>query len=263
MGLFDRLFNDDDEKEKQEEAKRKAAEKYAEEHSHAHGEHAEDHAPAKKTATKTAAKAAAAKTTTTTTATKTTVTKTTVAKVAPAKKTAAKAPADHDHDHVSGIPHQGATTAGAVTVAHDQAMTLHVLSHIPDHAPRDGDPHYHLFEQAKARLKRQGLWKCMIGDDLCAGDPELHHTYIEFSQINEVDPERVEHALGLHFDSDEDFQKWAESPGNLEVLCVQHHRAHYGIHMIPGPLWEAIRFRKAGTQAAAEFLSAAEADQSN
>lgn len=252
MGLFDKLFNDD-EKEKQEEAKRKAAEKYAEEHAHG-GEHA-----AAGTATKTAAKKTAAKT-----AAKTAEAKPAAAKAAaPApKKTTAKAaaPAPADHAHASGIPHQGAVTAGAVTVAHDQAMTLHVLSHIPDHAPRDGDPHYHLFEQAKARLKRQGLWKCMVGDDLCGGDPELHHTYIEFSQINEVDAEKVEHALGLHFESDEDFQKWAESPGNLEVLCVQHHRAHYGIHMIPGPLWEAIRFRKAGTQAAAEFLSNDEAE---
>jgi hypothetical protein len=258
MGLFDKLFNDD-EKEKEEEAKRKAAEKYAEEHAHGGTEHAATAtatktAPAKKTAVKTAA----AKTT----AAKTTAAKPAAAPAEAPKKPAAKAaaPAPADHAHASGIPHQGATTAGAVTVAHDQAMTLHVLSHIPDHAPRDGDPHYHLFEQAKARLKRQGLWKCMIGDDLCAGDPELHHTYIEFSQINEVDPEKVSQALGLHFDSDEEFQKWAESPGNLEVLCVQHHRAHYGIHMIPGPLWEAIRFRKAGTQAAAEFVPGSEVD---
>ncbi|HEY3866987.1 MAG TPA: hypothetical protein VGM10_01495 [Actinocrinis sp.] len=247
MGLFDKLFNDD-EKEKQEEAKRKAAEKYAEEHAHG-GEHG---ATATKTATKKAAAKPAAKTAE--------ARKPAEPKPAAAKKTTAKAAAPAEHAHASGIPQQGATTAGAVTVAHDQAMTLHVLSHIPDHAPRDGDPHYHLFEQAKARLKRQGLWKCMIGDDLCAGDPELHHTYIEFSQINEVDPEKVEHALGLHFENDEDFQKWAESPGNLEVLCVQHHRAHYGIHMIPGPLWEAIRFRKHGTQAAAEFLSNDEAE---
>jgi hypothetical protein len=140
--------------------------------------------------------------------------------------------------------------------AHRQAMTLHILSHIPDHAPREDDPHYHLFEQAKARLKRQGLWKCMIGDDMCDGQPELHHTWVEFSQINEVDPKKIEQALGLHFDDDEDFQAWAESPGNLEVLCVAHHRAHYGIHMIPGPLWEAIRFRKAGTEPAAEFVPA-------
>jgi hypothetical protein len=157
----------------------------------------------------------------------------------------------HQHTHVE--------TDGPVTAEHEQMMTIHVETHVPDHAPREDDPHYHLFEQAKARLKRQGLWKCMIGDDLCDGEPELHHTFIEFSQINEVDPKKVQEALGLHFDSDEAFQQWAESPGNLEVLCSGHHRAHYGIHVIPGPLWEAIRFRLPGTEAAAEFVSADEA----
>ncbi|HEV2342899.1 MAG TPA: hypothetical protein VGS97_02295 [Actinocrinis sp.] len=261
MGLFDKLFNDD-EKEKQEEAKRKAAEKYAEEHSHADGHgHADGdgHAePAKKTAAK---KTAAKKTTPAAVAEKAT------AKTAAAP--AAKATVPHQHTATaasaahapSGPSHtHAASTAAAVTAAHDQAMTLHVLSHIPDHQPREDDPHYHLFEQAKSRLKRQGLWKCMINDDLCNGDPELHHTYIEFSQINEVDPAKVQQALGLHFANDEEFQVWAESPGNLEVLCVAHHRAHYGIHMIPGPLWEALRFRKKGTEAAAEFIPASEAD---
>jgi hypothetical protein len=260
MGLFDKLFNDD-EKEKEEEAKRKAAEKYATEHAHgaehepAAAEHTHAAAPAKKATAKPAAAAAAES-------------------AAPAKKAAAKksaaapaAPAAPEHTHAPAtIPHQHAPAAGmapagtaqvgAVTVAHDQAMTIHILSHIPDHAPRTDDPHYHLFEQAKSRLKRQGLWKCIIGDELCDGEPELHHTFIEFSQINEVDPTKIQQSLGLHFDSDEDFQKWAESPGNLEVLCVAHHRAHYGIHVIPGPLWEALRFRKAGTAAAAEFVAA-------
>lgn len=143
-----------------------------------------------------------------------------------------------------------------MTAAHEQRMTLHLLAHVPEHEPREQDPHYHLFEQAKARLKRQGLWKCVLDDDLCGGEPQLHHTYIEFSQINQVDPAKVEKALGLHFDRDEDFQQWVETPGNLEVLCRNHHVSHYGIHVMPGPLWEALRFRKAGAPAAAEFFSA-------
>lgn len=261
MGLFDKLFNDD-EKEKQEAAKRKAAERYAEEHSHSHEAHeGEPAAPAKKTAAKKAT--AASKSTEEKPA------KPAAAKPA-AKRVGVPAPrsaASHERTggsaaHVASGPSHAhaASSAAAVTAAHDQAMTLHILSHIPDHQPREDDPHYHLFEQAKDRLKRQHLWRCMINDELCDGAPELHHTYIEFSQINEVDPDKVEKALGLHFDNDEDFQEWAESPGNLEVLCVAHHRAHYGIHMMPGPLWEAVRFRKKGTQAAAEFIPASEAD---
>jgi hypothetical protein len=109
-----------------------------------------------------------------------------------------------------------------------------------------------LFNQAKARIKRQGLWQCVINDDLCSGQPELHHTHVEFSQINNVDLERVAKYFGLHFDNDEDFQRWIESPGNLEVLCTAHHRTHFGIHSIPSPLWESLRFRKRGTLPAAE-----------
>ena len=261
MGLFDKLFNDD-EKEKQEAAKRKAAERYAEEHSHSHEAHEGEHAaPAKKTAAKKSA--AASKSTEDKPARP--------AAARPAVKRggvpAPRSAASHERTggsaaHVASGPSHthAASSAAAVTAAHDQAMTLHILSHIPDHQPREDDPHYHLFEQAKDRLKRQRLWHCMINDELCDGAPELHHTYIEFSQINEVDPDKVEKALGLHFDNDEDFQEWAESPGNLEVLCVAHHRAHYGIHMMPGPLWEAVRFRRKGTQAAAEFIPASEVD---
>lgn len=143
-----------------------------------------------------------------------------------------------------------------MTAAHDQAMTLHILSHIPDHAPREDDPHYHLFDQAKARLKKQGLWKCVIDDDLCSGPVELHHTWIEFSQINQADPDKVAKALGLHFDDDAAFEDWCQSPGNLEPLCAAHHRTHFGIHVLPGPLWEAVRFKKANAQAPAEFVAA-------
>ena len=251
MGLFDKLFNDD-EKQKEEEAKRVAAEKYATEHAHG-AEHEHEHAAAEHTHAPAAApKKAAAKPA----AAAEPAAKKTTAKKAAAAPAPAAATVPHQHSPAATIAHQGTAQAGSVTVAHDQAMTIHILSHIPDHAPRTDDPHYHLFEQAKSRLKRQGLWKCCIGDELCDGEPELHHTFIEFSQINEVDPTKVQQSLGLHFENDEDFQKWAESPGNLEVLCVAHHRAHYGIHVIPGPLWEALRFRKAGTAAAAEFVAA-------
>jgi len=146
-----------------------------------------------------------------------------------------------------------------VTAAHDQLMTLHLKQHVEAHEPREDDPHYHLFEQAKARLKKQGLWKCIIDDDLCDGGPELHHSHVEFSEIGSTDPGKVSRALGLHFESDEDFQVWAESPGNLEVLCAAHHRTRYGIHVLPEPLWQAVRFKKAGAQAPAEFVPAREA----
>ena len=139
-----------------------------------------------------------------------------------------------------------------MTKAHSEHLAIHLITNVPEHAPREEDPHYHLFNQAKARIKRQGLWKCIINDDLCSGTPELHHSHVEFSQINNTDPEKIEEAFGLHFENDEEFQEWIEGPGNLEVLCTAHHRTRFGIHEIPAPLWEALRFRKAKSLPAAE-----------
>ena len=141
-----------------------------------------------------------------------------------------------------------------MTDAHKQAMNIHLLTSVPEHAPRSNDPHYKLFNKAKARIKKQGLWKCIINDDLCSGEPELHHSHVEFSQANAMDANKVAEAFGLHFENDEDFQEWIEGPGNLEVLCTAHHRTRFGIHEIPAPLWEALRFRKTGSAPAAEVI---------
>ena len=149
-----------------------------------------------------------------------------------------------------------------MTNAHKQSLNLHLVTNIPEHEPRKTDPYYKYFNQAKKRIKDQGLWRCIINDDLCSGVPELHHSHIEFSQINSMDSKKVEEAFGLHFESDEDFQIWIESPGNLEVLCSAHHRTHFGIHSIPAPLWETFRFRKTGTLPAAEVLKGDDVDVS-
>jgi hypothetical protein len=140
-----------------------------------------------------------------------------------------------------------------VTEAHDQRMTVHILTQIQEHEPAPGDPHYDLFQKAKTRLKRQGLWKCAINDDYCGGDIELHHTHIESSNIQFEDLHKVNEAFGLHLDTDEDFAEWIESPGNLEALCIVHHRTHYGVHVLPHPLWEPLRYRKANAKPSAEL----------
>jgi hypothetical protein len=142
--------------------------------------------------------------------------------------------------------------------AHEQATTLHVVASIPDHAPREGDPHYRLFEQAKARLKKLGLWKCVLDDHYCMGVPELHHSHLEFSQINASDYRKVNEALGLHLENDAEFLDWCQSPGNLEPLCTGHHRTAFGVHSLPGPLWEPMRFRKAGLEPPARFYTEAQ-----
>jgi hypothetical protein len=154
-----------------------------------------------------------------------------------------------------------ADTDDDVTEAHDQRMTVHILTHVPEHQPRETDPHYHLFIAAKARMKRQGLWRCAINDDYCGGNIELHHSHIEFSQVGGSDLDKVNQAFGLHLDSDNEFQEWIESPGNLEPLCEVHHRTHYGVHVIPGPLWEPLRYRKAQAKPSAEFVTQEEFEE--
>ena len=139
-----------------------------------------------------------------------------------------------------------------MTEAHDQNLTFNVIAHIPEHAPREHDEHYHLFDAAKKRIKKAGLWVCAINDDLCGGQMELHHSHIEYSQINNIDPARVEKYFGLHFEDEDDFYEFIHGPGNLEVLCTNHHRTHFGVHVIPAPLWEALRFRKIGSAPAVE-----------
>jgi hypothetical protein len=140
--------------------------------------------------------------------------------------------------------------------AHDQRLTLHIVEHIQAHDPREDDPHYHLFTEARARLKRLGLLKCALDDDYCGGVPELHHVHVPFAQQNASDWHRVNAALGLHIASDDEFAEWIESPGNLEVLCTNHHRTHFGIHVLPAALWEPLRYLRKGIQPGAEFVPA-------
>jgi hypothetical protein len=143
-----------------------------------------------------------------------------------------------------------------VVPAHHQKETIHIVTSVEAHNDRKGDPFYHLFEAARARLRQLDLLHCVLNDAYCAGGPELHHSHVEFSQIPASDYTLVNAYLGLHIKSDDEFQQWAESPGNLEVLCVMHHRTAFGIHVIPGPLWEPMRYRKAGIEPPAHFYSA-------
>ena len=136
--------------------------------------------------------------------------------------------------------------SAASVAAHDQHETIRLLRHYPDHGPRNGDPHYHLFEQTKARLKKHGLWKCVINTADCGGPISLHHSHFEFAYINDIDVPHAQELLGLHL-SDEEFQEWIEEPGNLEPLCLRHHMGELAIHVIPTADWDIVRAHKPGT----------------
>lgn len=138
-----------------------------------------------------------------------------------------------------------------MTDAHDQHETLHFLCHYPEHAPREQDPNYHLFNEARRRMKAAGLLKCVIEGCTYPGPIELHHAKIEFSLSSGVDLDKFNRLYGLHL-SDEEFARYVEQEGNLEALCAVHHRTHMGVHALPGPLWAAIRVWKASLPPPAE-----------
>ncbi len=139
--------------------------------------------------------------------------------------------------------------------AHDQKTTIHLWEHVQGHEPRASDPHYKLFEQAKARLTKLGLMVCAIPDCTFPGPMEIHHDKVEFSEQGGVDLAKFNQYYGLHLADDEAFRVYVESEGNLEVLCPTHHRTRLGIHELPGPFWNVLRVWKSALPPPAEVVN--------
>lgn len=139
----------------------------------------------------------------------------------------------------------------AITPAHTQTTTLHLLEFYPSHEPREGDPHYVHFHRAHARLKAAGKLVCWIcgQDGAAAGGPiELHHDKVEFALANGVDLGRfIETFPEFNLvQGDEDaFLDWIEGEGNLLPLCKLHHTGVQGIHLLPYPAWNIQKYWRA------------------
>lgn len=135
--------------------------------------------------------------------------------------------------------------------AHVQHQAIHLTEYYPSHEPREGDPHYKLFNAARDRLKKLGklvCWRCGATEQI-----ELHHSLIEFSLANGVDVATFEKDYPeFHITSDEEFAAFVESEGNLTPLCKRCHTGIEGIHCIPYPLWLAGRFWKPDAQRPAQ-----------
>lgn len=138
--------------------------------------------------------------------------------------------------------------SASIVPAHDSTETIHLRRHYEAHHPREGDPNYHLFEEAKARIKAAGKWHCVIDNEDCGGEVTLHHSHVEFAYANSIDVDKLNELLGLHL-TDDEFAQWIEEPGNLEVLCSQHHLPgqRFAIHSIPAADWDIVRAHKDGT----------------
>jgi hypothetical protein len=146
-----------------------------------------------------------------------------------------------------------------MTETHEQLVTIRFIERWPAHEPRENDPNYHFFREAKARLKKAGLLKCVVDSDYHEGPVELHHSVVEFAHINDVSVDRLNAAYGLHL-TDEQFQEFVEGVpavnehgeqvNSLEPLCRLHHRGTEGIHSLPTPEWAVLRVAKPGRQIA-------------
>lgn len=135
-----------------------------------------------------------------------------------------------------------------VTPAHHQSQTLRVLEWYPQHLPRETDPHYHFFHEAQKRLRAAGKLVCWVcgHDEATSGHPiELHHSRVEFALANGVDLDKFIEAypeFGLVHGDEEAFLAWIESESNLLALCKLHHTGPQGIHCLPYPIWQALKY---------------------
>lgn len=142
----------------------------------------------------------------------------------------------------------------ALTAAHTEQLTIRIFIAYPEHAPRESDKHYRVFNETRERMKRLGLLKCWINNADCVGDIELHHSAVEYSLAQDVDISKFNEAYGLHITDDSEFEDYINSEGGLLPICVFHHRSHGGIHALPQPLWVVQRFLRDGVTAPARVI---------
>ena len=130
-------------------------------------------------------------------------------------------------------------------LAHQENRTVRFIERWPTHEPRMNDPNYKYFHEARERMEKLGLLKCVVDSDYHFGEIQLHHSKLEFAHINDADINKFNELYGLHL-NDAQFQVFIESEGNLEALCELHHIGQEGIHGLPEPEWRALRVAKNG-----------------
>ena len=124
-----------------------------------------------------------------------------------------------------------------MTAAHDMKVSESYTEHWPEHAPREQDPHKHLFDAYHRRWKDTAA--CYVGERIgaqhCAPRPlELHHAHLEESAKNAASWQAVAHDYPQVGD-DKALAEWVESEPNFRWLCAWHHRskaagAHHATH---------------------------------
>jgi hypothetical protein len=127
--------------------------------------------------------------------------------------------------------------AGELIEAHLQAVTRHYTVRYPAHEPRARDPHGRDFHAWKRHRKTAGTWTCDFAVEHRGGDTsecdltrplEAHHRLVELALLNSIDLALLERDFpGISANS---VGAWINSDGNLQLLCVAHHRGAGGVH---------------------------------
>ena len=139
------------------------------------------------------------------------------------------------------IASEAAKASHDVTPAHVQIDRECVAFYYPEHLPREKDPHYKLFNKARARLIKAGVgcWICGTKENL-----ECHHSECEYAAATGVDVKKFAALFPeYHIEDEEEFLCYVESEGNFQILCAIHHRSPFaGIHHCVYPNWKLQRF---------------------
>lgn len=124
---------------------------------------------------------------------------------------------------------------------HIQSATHKSYRYHPNHDPRKAVGESDVFRHTKKYWHELGV-KCFIGAR-CEGGIEIHHKYVEWSDSNGVNWDKMR-ILYKEFDwtTFTEPKHFVDSIFNTVPLCEKHHRhENHGIHCIPGPDWEMQR----------------------
>lgn len=124
---------------------------------------------------------------------------------------------------------------------HLQIVTHKTVRYHPNHEQRESSG---LFVKTKKYWHNSGIG-CYIGAR-CEGKIEIHHRYVEWSDSNGINWEKMK-VLYADFDWDtfKEPKDFVDSIYNTIPLCEKHHRHEdHGIHCIPGPDWQMQRHER-------------------
>jgi hypothetical protein len=130
-----------------------------------------------------------------------------------------------------------------ISKPHEVVRRLQEAIWYPPHPPRTETELYRQSRRQLIEVEKQTCYICGSGDKL-----ESHHRFLEWALSDSCDFAKMK-AAHPDFDSwdkvvpgdESTYFHFIDSTYNLLILCEQHHRGPYGVHMITEPAWFAQR----------------------